>query len=144
MGGIPPRRRMQHCLLPFSVFLQEIKTPHVSLALSGTRDRWGTALFGLPTLQGDQGDRSGLPSGKPCIMRTAGHAPGFRKSRDSGLKLLTPLSGVLGPLTRATKPIVVVAVTRIVVVAIGRPRVPRIVVEGTAAGCDQPPFMTLF
>ena len=44
---------------------------------------------------------------------------------------------MLGP--RTTKPIVVVAVIRIVVVAIGRTRVPRIIVEGTAAGCDQSP-----
>ena len=49
---------------------------------------------------------------------------------------------MLGP--RATEPIVVVAVIRVVVVTIGRPRVPRIIVEGTAAGCDQPPSIDSF
>jgi hypothetical protein len=49
---------------------------------------------------------------------------------------------VLGPRTPKTD--IVVAVIGIVVVAIGRTRVPLIVVPGTAAGYDQTTFNYLF
>lgn len=72
------------------------------------------------------------------------HTLRFRKNGDSGLKLLTPLSGVLGRCATNTD-IVVEVVGVVVVEAVARLQVLWIVVvPGTAAGCDQSPLMNPF
>lgn len=97
-----------------------------------TSDRRGTALFGPPSLRADKTRVIDLDSlqARPAPY-SAEHAPGFLENRDSGLKPLTPQSGVLGPTTPQAD--IVVAVVWLVIVAISRAQVVLIVVPVPAA-----------